>query len=722
MSQLLRTVRRRPGRFAAIAVVVLVAGVVVGVGVANRELIGLAVAPAEAIDSALPVARPVEAGDGQVVYRIDAAESLVTVTVEEELAGVTQEVDLTTSAIAGEVAVGAVADDVATADRAPTVEVGEVVVDVAQLRSDNSLRDKVLRHEYLESHRHPQVRLSRSTVELGEVVAGAEDELEVRDAELSATLDVKGVGHPVAFDIDATLDGDVLRGVATATVSLAELGVGPIVKAGLVRTSNEARIEFAFVARDASSFEVPDGLAGESDVRSGGDPASGAPVFSADVQPILESNCASCHAPGEVGSPMWELADAGDAAEVADGLAVVTAARYMPPWPASDVGVELRHVRRLSDEDISTIARWSEAGAPLDVETDSPVRVDPVGNVQSVRVDRELTIGDGYQVTPANVDDYRCFVLDPELTEPKVLRGYEFVPDQLQVVHHSIVTRARQAEVQGLRDKDAADEGPGWSCLAGMGVGTGDNVAGWVPGQRPVRFGEGEGFDMYPGDVLVAQIHYHYADDVGPDRSAMKLELDALELDSRLLRTRTLIAPVELPCPTGTTGPLCDRGAALADVARRFGPFAPAIADGLHYRCASTPESIASTFDGRSGATTCDFYVYESGDLIGMLGHMHEIGAAYRLTLNPGSDSEQVLLDIPVWNFGWQLGYSPVEPVRLGLGDVLRVTCKFDRGLRHEDEPAWIVFAEGTRDEMCYTSLTVRPDPDDTSISGVVID
>ncbi len=695
---------------------IVVALLVVGVGVANRDLIRIALTPAEAIAHTLPVARPVAAGAGDVVYRIDAADSLVTVAVDEELAGVDQAVELTTSGIAGEIAVGGLTEG------DPRVELGEVVVDVAQLRSDNSLRDKVLRHEYLESHRHPQVRLSDASVDLGETVDGPGNRIEVDGASLTATLDVKGVGHPVTFDVDAVLDGDELRGSATATVSLAELGVGPIVKAGLVRTSNEARIELDIVARNAESFDAPAGLAADSQVRAIPDDAPSAPSFAADVQPILETNCAGCHAPGEVGSPMWELADAGDAAEVADGLAVVTGARYMPPWPASDEGVELRHVRRLSDDDISTIASWAAAGAPLDVEADAPVEAAPVAEELTVRPDSVLSTSEGYQVTPSKVDDYRCFILDPELTEPMVMRGYLFEPDQLEVVHHVIVTRARSYQIPSLRSKDAADDGPGWSCLAGMGVGTGDNVAGWVPGQRPVRFASGEGFDLEPGDALVAQIHYHYAPDVGPDRSSMTLELDPVTPQSRLLTVRTLIGPVELPCPTGTSGPLCDRDAALVDVAQRFGPFAPAIANGLHERCNSTPSAVAATFDGRFGTTTCDFTVYESGEVIGMLGHMHEIGSAYRLTLNPDGDREEVLLDIPVWNFGWQLGYSPAEPLHLEPGDVLRLSCRFDRGLRHETAPAWIVFAEGTSDEMCYTSLTVRPDLDLSSSPGLVID
>ena len=278
-------------------------------------------------------------------------------------------------------------------------------------------------------------------------------------------------------------------------------------------------------------------------------------------------------------------------------------------------------------------------------------------------------------------------------------------------MHHSIVTRVRAADVGAAQGKDRADDGPGWSCLAGMGFSTGDRIAGWVPGQRPVVFADGEGYDLQPGDVLVAQIHYHYNAATPPDRSGMTLQLDPATPDMTALQSRTLIAPVELPCPAGTDGPLCDRDAAVADVAERFGPGAPVIANGLHVGCDSTPESIAATFDGQVGTTTCDFTGRQSGELIGMLGHLHEIGSSYRLTLHPDTEDEQVLLDIPVWDFAWQLSYSPVDEVRLERGDTIRVTCQWDRRQRHEDEPAWIVFAEGTEDEMCFSTLTIRPDP-----------
>ena len=88
---------------------------------------------------------------------------------------------------------------------------------------------------------------------------------------------------------------------------------------------------------------------------------------------------------------------------------------------------------------------------------------------------------------------------------------------------------------------------------------------------------------------------------------------------------------------------------------------------------------------------------------------MHQIGSSYRMTLNPDTPDAKVLLDIPVWNFNWQLNYQPVDPVPVTRGDTVRVSCSWDRRLRHDPVLRYIVFAEGTEDEMCFSTYTVLP-------------
>ena len=46
----------------------------------------------------------------------------------------------------------------------------------------------------------------------------------------------------------------------------------------------------------------------------------------------------------------------------------------------------------------------------------------------------------------------------------------------------------------------------------------------------------------------------------------------------------------------------------------------------------------------------------------------------------------------------------------LDRGDTIRVECEWDRAKIPEDaEPRYIVWSEGTNDEMCYSQIITRP-------------
>jgi mono/diheme cytochrome c family protein/polyisoprenoid-binding protein YceI len=690
MPVVLSSIRRHPWRTLSVSLLVLVgAGTFLG-----RDLIRLALTPDRPIDYTLPLTEPLQPGPGEVVYRIDAARSELTVEVDEILAGVANRVEMTTQGIAG---------DIAVADGSPpSVRLGEIAVDVHQLRSDNSLRDKALRHEYLESHVHRQVRLSDARVLLPAGTAADR----VEGAGIEGTLEVKDLERPVRWIVSASVTGDTLTATATTTVSMSDFGVGPISKVGLVRTSDEVDLTLRLVAVDGRGFAPPVGLVSEEvETRAIG----AGPSFVSEVQPVLEQNCAGCHQSGAVGASMWTLDTARQAAEVADGLSVVTGAGYMPPWPASDLSIPFQHTRGLTDDEIRSIAEWAAAGGPLDVDPDTPVEAPEAAEVELPRPDRIVRLREPYRGGPDLRDDYRCFILDPELTEPTFLTGYTFDPDRPEIVHHAIVNRLRAAQRASVEDRDAGEPGSGWSCMTGMASNEGQRIGGWVPGQRPLILAEGDGFEFDPGDVLVAQIHYHYEESAPPDRSGMTLQFADDPEGITALQSRTLIGPVELPCPEGVDGPLCDRDAAIADVGQRFGPGGARIANALNMVCGTSPADLAATSDGITATTTCDYPVNGPGELVGVLGHMHELGSKYRMTLNPDTPEETVLLDIPLWNFGWQLNYQPVTDVALSRGDTIRVSCSWDRRLRFDPVPRYIVFAEGTEDEMCFSTLTIRP-------------
>ena len=88
---------------------------------------------------------------------------------------------------------------------------------------------------------------------------------------------------------------------------------------------------------------------------------------------------------------------------------------------------------------------------------------------------------------------------------------------------------------------------------------------------------------------------------------------------------------------------------------------------------------MTADFDGQVASSTCTGKVPESGTIFSVLGHMHTLGKTFRLTLNKGTPQQKILLDIPVWNFDWQLNYELVTPLHVNAGDPVTMTCTWDR-------------------------------------------
>jgi hypothetical protein len=328
--------------------------------------------------------------------------------------------------------------------------------------------------------------------------------------------------------------------------------------------------------------------------------------------------------------------------------------------------------------------------------------------------------------TPAaphgGTDDYRCFLLDPHLTSSVYVTGVAFAPGNAAIVHHAILYRATPAQVPAAEAKDAATGGTGWTCFGDPGLpsGAGDPVAsldqapwlaGWAPGSGEQLFPAGVGMPLTAGSMIVLQVHYNLRAGHGPDDSQVQLRLAPGTAHLRPLHTSLLVAPVELPCPTGRTGPLCDRGASILDLMSRFGRGAGTTVAGLQLLCGG------SLTAPRAGPTqSCDRRVRQSATILAVAGHMHLLGRSITVELNPGTARAQVLFSRAVWNFDDQRAQVLAKPVTVRPGDDLRVTCTHDATLRDKLPelgglpPRYVTWGSGTTDEMCL-GILLETDP-----------
>ncbi len=84
--------------------------------------------------------------------------------------------------------------------------------------------------------------------------------------------------------------------------------------------------------------------------------------FVHDIAPIVYRSCAPCHHAGGAGP--FPLTSYADVKKRAGQIAAVTRSRYMPPWLPEHGYDDFEGERRLSDEQLRTIADWVKAGAP----------------------------------------------------------------------------------------------------------------------------------------------------------------------------------------------------------------------------------------------------------------------------------------------------------------------------------------------------------------------
>jgi hypothetical protein len=450
--------------------------------------------------------------------------------------------------------------------------------------------------------------------------------------------------------------------------------------------------------------------------------AESSPSFTRDIAPIVQQKCTGCHRPD--GIAPFAFDSARSIASRASLVAAAVQARLMPPWPPGSGSPAYAGERRrtLSARERETLLAWAKAGGRVDGPARKPLPRPRVDVREGERV-LEVAMPGSYRPRAAKgvTDDYRCFVLDPKLRSGVSVTSARIEPGASRVVHHVILFRITALQVADAARLDAASPGLGWSCFGGTGLANASPggsvqstlndsnwVAAWAPGSSGGRLPDGTGVPLAAGSRIVMQVHYNLLNGKAPDRSRAVLTVAPASAGLERVRTMLLPAPVELACARGESGRLCTRSEALSELSRKYGLGAAFVPAGLLLLCGQSPDDVQP-----SAVSRCDRRIAAPTRILAVAGHMHLLGAAIRLELNPGTPRARVLLDIPRWDFHWQGAYTLAAPVEARPGDVVRVTCRYDVARRHHGAagvphaPRYILWGEGTTDEMCLGLLQV---------------
>jgi Flp pilus assembly protein TadD/mono/diheme cytochrome c family protein len=236
--------------------------------------------------------------------------------------------------------------------------------------------------------------------------------------------------------------------------------------------------------------------------------AATAPItFNRQIAPIVYNHCSSCHHPG--GSGPFSLLSYTDAKRWGTTIQTVTQTRYMPPWLPEPGFGNFADSRRLSDEDLSLIKKWVEAGMPEGESAEAPKPPVFSKDWQLGPPDLILKVSSPMQVPASGTDLFRNFILPVPITQTKYIRAMEIKPGAPRAVHHANVLVDRTASIRHQHPDDWQQGIPGMELTVDSGetFDPDSHFLFWKPDSPALIEPSGMPWRLDPGNDLILNMH-----------------------------------------------------------------------------------------------------------------------------------------------------------------------------------------------------------------------
>ena len=394
--------------------------------------------------------------------------------------------------------------------------------------------------------------------------------------------------------------------------------------------------------------------------------AQGDVTFTKDVAPIIFENCVSCHRPGQT-APM-PLRSYAEVRPWARGIKEQVESGAMPPWFADARHGFFKNDMRLVQDEIDTITRWVDAGAPQGAPSDLPelptftdgwqlgepdlivnlneVTVPAVcegntegsGGLRSARLNAAGAAEGGSSGAGCVGRDYYPDLNQTlDIPEKRWIRAIEVKPSNRKVTHHSVIFTTGGAAQGASRS------------------GFFDVLAVWSVGTNPHEFPEGSGRWVYPGQTWNINAHYHPTGEVETDRTQIGLYFGEGEMQKEVV-------------------------AALAGTV------------GFEIHPHASNHEIRSSY-----------IIDQDVHVISYFPHGHVRMTDMDLIANYPNGEKRSLINVPKYDFDWQLFYYPQQPVPLPAGTRLDIIAHYDNSAANPNNPdpnRAVGFGLETVDEM----------------------
>ena len=293
----------------------------------------------------------------------------------------------------------------------------------------------------------------------------------------------------------------------------------------------------------------------------------------------------------------------------------VVAKRRMPPWHADPKHGEFKNDRRLTTPEIDTIVGWVDAGAPEGNPKDAPPPPKFIDGWRIGTPDAVYSIPRKERIPADGTIPYRNLFAPTGLKEDKWVQAVEVRPTARAVVHHVLAFV--------IYPLNRIGEQPKIDGLNGY-------VGIYVPGEGPTVFPEGTGKYVPAGATIAFQIHYTTSGEAAEDQTQIGFIWAKKRPSGEVVTSSATNTGIRIPAGAG-----------------------------------DHPQEASFTFP-------------HDAKLLSLLPHMHVRGKAFKYVAVAPDGKEEVLLDVPHYDFNWQTCYRLKEPKVLKRGTTIRAFARFD--------------------------------------------
>ena len=390
------------------------------------------------------------------------------------------------------------------------------------------------------------------------------------------------------------------------------------------------------------------------------------PTFTKDIAPIFQEKCEACHRTNSI-APM-SLVTFEESRPWARSIKTRVTARQMPPWHIDKtVGVQqFANDRSLNDDQIETIARWVDQGAPKGDPKDMPAPKqwpdDQSWNFAKMfgQTEPDLIVKSTPWTQKAGQNDvWWKPQVESGLTEDRWVRAIEIRPGSVKgrkITHHAIA-RLQQEETDPLAQNLDPDGRP----IAGT-------FMEWAVGKQGEIMRPGSGKLMKAGAKIIWDIHYSNG---GEDIT------DVAELGVYFY-------------PKGQE---------------------PKYRQVLHLMGGTNAGGVDIP-PNQVKMTQGFFVLRQNGRIESYQPHMHLRGKAMAMEAILPTGQTQVISHVADFNFNWHNMYQFAEDAAplLPKGTIIKVTAWHDNTTANKNNPdpnVWVGYGDRTVDEMAHAWVNV---------------